>query len=78
MQIPIDLQAVELEVSHANLAGAVETRISGHQGAADDDEQGSRTHYENSRFSMERGQQDELLMTMMSPLLLPLKPNSLL
>ena len=35
---------VELEVSHADLAGALETRIGGHQCARDEDEQQSRTH----------------------------------
>ena len=29
---------IELEVSHADLASALETRIGGHQGAGDDDE----------------------------------------
>ena len=35
---------VELEVSHANLENALETRIGGHQGAEDEDSPQSRTH----------------------------------
>ena len=46
---------VELDVSHVDLAGALETRIGGHQVAGDEDEPQSRTHYENSRSGMERG-----------------------
>ena len=45
---------VEPEVSRANLADVLETRIGGHQGLSEADQQESCTHYENSRSVMER------------------------